>query len=75
MEDLEDNQDFDEYTMLYLMFPPLIMEKYLIMKVMNLLRKEGTSKIVIYLILCMLVFQNIKSKILILISSNTSVGK
>ena len=48
---------------LYLMFPPLMLELFsLIMKVMNLLRKEVTSKIMIHLIQCMLTFHNIKSK-------------
>ena len=47
---------------IYLMFYPLMLEKSLIMKVMNMLRKEGTSQIIIYLIHCMLTFHNIETK-------------
>ena len=48
---------------LYLMFPPPDAGiSFLIMKVMNLLREEGTSKIMIHLIQCMLKLHNIKSK-------------
>ena len=61
MEDLEDTQYFDEYT-LPDVFPSDAGKFSLIMKVMNLLRKEGTSQIMIHLIQCMLTFHNIKSK-------------
>ena len=55
---------------LYLMLSPLIMVKIiLMMKVMNLFCKEGTSQIMIRPVQCMLAFQNINSKILTLISS------
>ena len=51
-------------TNLYLMLSPLMLENiYLIMKVMNMLRKEGVSQIIIHLIPCMLTLHNIKSKI------------
>ena len=36
---------------------------FLVMKVMNMLQKEGTSQIIIHLIPCMFKFHNIKSKI------------
>ena len=49
MEDLEDTQDFDEYALFYV-FPPDSGKISLIIKVMNLLRKEGTSQIIIHLI-------------------------
>ena len=63
-------------TNLYLMLSPLMLENiYLIMKVMNMLRKEGVSQIIIHLIPCMLTLHNIKSKIWMLISSKTSLGK
>ena len=61
MEDLEDTQDFDEYA-LPDVSPPDAGKNYPIMKVMNMLRKEGTSQIMIYLIQCMLTLHNIKSK-------------
>ena len=49
---------------LYLMFYPLVLEKhYLIMKVMNTLRKDGTSQIMIHLTHCMLKFYNINTKV------------
>ena len=56
-----------------LMFAPLMLEKSLIMKVMNQLQKEGTSQIIIDLIQCMLTFYDINSKIIMVISSKTSV--
>ena len=61
MEHLRDTQYCDKYALpdFYVLDSG---RNSLMTKVMNLLRKEGTSKIVIYLILCMLVFQNIKSK-------------
>ena len=62
MEDLEDTQDLDEYN-LPDVFPPDAGNFSLIMKVTNLLRKEGTSQIMIHLIQFMLIFHNIKSKI------------
>ena len=50
-------------SMLYLMFPPLMLATfYLIMKVMNLLKNEDTSQIMIHLIQCMFTFHNIMSK-------------
>ena len=61
---------------LYLMFPHLMPEQnFLIIKVMNLWRKEGKSQIMIYLIRCMLRFQNIKYTRLLLFSLKTSLGK
>ena len=61
---------------LYLIFSLLMLELFsLIMKVMNLLRKERTSKIMNNLIQCMLTFHNIKSKIWMSISSKISLGK
>ena len=72
MEDIEDTQDFYKYALPDV--SPLMLEKYLIMKVMNLLRKEGTSQIIIYLIQCMLTFHNIESKRLMIIISKTSLG-
>ena len=57
---------------LYLMFLPLMLETFsLIMKVINLLRKEVTSQIMIH----MLTFHHIKCKIWMLISSNKSLGR
>ena len=48
---------------LYLIFPPLIMVKILLTtRVINLMRKEGTSQIMIHHFHCMLIFQNIKAK-------------
>ena len=48
---------------LYLMVSPLIMVEILLMKkLMNLLRKEGTSQIIIPPLQCMVIFHNIKSK-------------
>ena len=61
IEDLEDNEYFDEYA-LFDVSPPDAGKISLIMKVMNLLRKEGTSQITIHLIQSMLKFHNIKSK-------------
>ena len=62
MEDLEDTKNFDEYP-LPDVSPPMMLAKFsLIMKVMNLLQKEGTIKIMIHLIKCMLTFHNTKSK-------------
>ena len=61
MEDLEDTQDFDEYA-LHNVFTPDAGKNSLIMKVMNMLRKEGTSQVMIHLIHCMLIFHNINSK-------------
>ena len=48
MEDIEDTKYFDEYALLDV--PPPNSGKSQIMKVMNLLRKEWTSQIMIYLI-------------------------
>ena len=62
MEDLEDTQDFDEYNLPNV--SPLVLANIsLIMKVMDLLRKEGTGLIMIHLIQFILTFHNIKSKI------------
>ena len=48
---------------LYLILPPLILVMIiLIRKVMNILRKEGTSKIKIHPLQCMLTFQIINTK-------------
>ena len=44
MEDLEDIQDFYEYA-LPDVFNPDAGKFYMVMKVMNLLREEGTSQI------------------------------
>ena len=74
MEDLEDTQDFYEYALPD--FVSLVLAKFsLVMKVMNMLQKEGTSQIMIYIIHCMLTFHNIKSKRLVLISSKTRLVK
>ena len=53
MEDLEDNQYFDEYDLPDVSSPDAG-KKSLIMKVTNLVWKKGTSQIIIYLIQCML---------------------
>ena len=74
MEYLEDTQDFDEYA-LFGVSAPDAGKSSLIIKVMNMLRKEGTSQIMIHIIRCMFTFHNIKSKRLMLISSKTSLGK
>ena len=74
MEALEDTQDFDEYLLPDLF--SLMLETFsLIMTVMNMLRKEGTSQINIHIIQFMLTFHNIKSKRLMLISSKTNLEK
>ena len=62
MEYIEDTQGFYEDSLPD--FSPLILMKItLISKLMNMLRKEGTSQITIHPLQCMLVLNNIKSKI------------
>ena len=61
MEYLEYTQDFDEYS-LPDVFPPDAGKFSLIMKVINMLWKEGRIQIMIHLVQCMLIFHNIKSK-------------
>ena len=62
--------------LLYLMLSPQMLAKFsLIMKATNIMRKDRTSQIMIYLIQCMLVFQNIKPKGWMLIISKTRLGK
>ena len=61
MEDIEDTQDFDEYALSDVP-PPDSGNVSLIMKVMNLLRKEVTIQIMIHLVQCMLTFHNINQK-------------
>ena len=74
IEDLEDTQYFDEYALFD--FSSLMLEFFsLIMKVMNMLQKEGKSQIMINLIQCMLTFHNIMYKILMLISSKKKLGE
>ena len=73
MEDLEDKYLMS--TLYPMVFPSDAGNFSLIMKVMNPLRKEGTSQIIIHLIQCMLAFQNIKSKRGMLIISKTMLGK
>ena len=49
-------------VMIYLVFYPLTLANIdLILKLMNMLRKEGTSQIMIHFIQCMLIFHNIMS--------------
>ena len=61
---------------IYLMPPPLIMVKILLMtKVINRLRKEGASQITIHHLQCMFIIQNISYKILMLISSRKVLRK
>ena len=61
MEDLEDTQNIDEYALPDA--PPPDAGKFsLIMKLMNILRKEGKIQIMNNLIQCMLILHNIKSK-------------
>ena len=61
VEDLEDNQDIDEDDLLDIV---LIMVKTILMvKVMNIFWKEVINKIDINPLKCMLILQNIKSKI------------
>ena len=61
VEDLEDNQDIDEDDLLDIV---LIMVKTILMvKVMNIFWKEVINKIAINPLKCMLILQNIKSKI------------
>ena len=55
MEDIEDTQYFDEYA-LFGVFPLMLEKLSLIMKVINLLRKEGASQIMMHLIQCLLTF-------------------
>ena len=67
MEYLEDTQYFGEYTLTDV--SSQVMELFsLVMKVINLVRKEGGDQVTIYLIQCMLTFQYIKSQILIFFS-------
>ena len=74
MEDLEDTQNFHESALPDVV--PLDAGKNLLMtKLTNLLRKESTIQITIHPLHCMFILQNIKSKILFLISSNKSSGK
>ena len=62
--------------MLYPVLSPLNMMKIIIMmKVMNMLEKEVTSKIMVHRLQCMLIFHNIKSKILMLIGLRVVLGK
>ena len=61
VEDLEDNQDIDEENIPDVV---LIMVKIILMvKVMNLFWKEVKTKISINHLKCMLILNNIKSKI------------
>ena len=61
---------------LYLMFPPLIFVKtILMMKSMNLFMKEVTHQITIHLLQCMLTLQNINTKKRMLIRSRKILGK
>ena len=61
MEDIEDTQYFDEYDIPDVS-PPDSGKNNLIVKVMNLFQKEGISQIMIYIVQCMLIFHNFKSK-------------
>ena len=74
MGDLEYTQYFDDFTQPNVV-PPDSGHFSLIMKVTNLLRKEGTSQIMIHPIQFMLTLQNIKSKRWILIRSKTMLVK
>ena len=61
---------------LYLMLSPLILAKMILtMKVTNLLQKEGKSKITIHSLQCVFTLQNIKLKIVMLISSGKILRK
>ena len=63
-------------VMIYLVFYPLTLANIdLILKLMNMLRKEGTSQIMIHFIQCMLIFHNIMSNRWMLISSKTILRK
>ena len=74
MEYFGDSQDFDEDALPD--FVPLDAGNILLMmKVMNLFRKEMTNKIIIHPLRCMLTFQNTKSKRLMLIISRKNLGK
>ena len=48
---------------IYLMFPPLMLEKFSGYEVNKYVAEGGVSQIMIYLIQCMFTFHNIKSKI------------
>ena len=61
MEDLEDNQYFVD-SALPDVFPLDTGDFFLTMKIINMMRKEGTSKIRIHHLQCMLTSQNVKSK-------------
>ena len=61
MEDLEYTQGFDDYAQPGAV-PPDSGHFPLILKVTNMLQKEGTSQIIIHLIHLMLTLHNIKSK-------------
>ena len=74
IEDLEDTPDFDEYA-LPDVFPFDAGKNYPVMKVMNMLPKEGTSQNLIHIIQCMFTFHNIKSKRGMIISSKTRLGE
>ena len=61
MKYLEYTQYFDEYAIPNVS-PPNAGTFYLVIKVINLLWKEDTCQIIIYLIQCMLTFHHIKYK-------------
>ena len=62
MEYIEDTQYFDKYALPNFL-PPDAGNFSLITKLMNTLRNDMTSQIMIYIIQYMLEFHNIKSKI------------
>ena len=74
MVDLEYTQYFDDFTQPNVV-PPDSGHFSLIMKVTNLLRKEGTSQIMIHPIQCMFTFHDINYKILMAITSKKILVK